>query len=513
MKKRISAAALLMAGALLVTGIAPLSQTALVFADETASAQAQTDGQTGASDTEPSDKVSVTNHRAVIGGKKIDYTATAGIMVVDTKEGQVEFFYTAYTKDGVNDMSDRPITFAFNGGPGSSTMWLHMGCLGPRRVVSDENGQPVSLPPEIVDNEYSILDLTDLVFIDAPGTGYSRVTDKDKEQTFYTYENDIMAVGDFIRLYVNRNKRWSSPKYVAGESYGTTRAVGLCKYLADTFSMDLNGIILVSAIHNFIISEFDNDYTFVLYLPTYAADAWYHKTLDDKYQNMKLEDFLDEVRSFAGGEYLGALFKGNSLTSEEVDSIAEKLAAYTGLKKDLYIQNNLRVDLETFARNLLSDQKLAIGRMDGRATGALIKGSLEDGVSDPSDFGANGQYGNAVNQYITDELGFETDRLYVPLSLDVNGVWKYSENDVLKQEQIISDSLVKNPFLKIWVLCGYYDAATPFYGAEWYYNHVFVSEERKNGVTFTYYPTGHMIYTSESALKQFKQDAQEWYGK
>ena len=469
-----------------------------------------------ASSTEtPADALVSLPHSAVIQGETLHYTSTAGMMAVDTAAGNCEIFFTAYTLDGAEDPAARPLTFVFNGGPGSSSQWLHMGCLGPRRIAFDENGQVASFPAAIVDNEYSILSLTDLVFIDPVGTGYSRPAEGVGIEKFVGYANDILSVGDFIRLYTNRYGRWSSPKYLAGESYGTTRAIGLAQYLADMHSMNLNGIMLISAINdlNLAMESNDNDTVYAVYLPTYAADAWYHGRLDAKYQEMALEDFLSEVRTFAGGAYLSALSRGRKLDEATLRETAARMAAYTGLDADQIIKANLRVYCADFCKSLLSDQKLVIGRIDGRYTGPLTGGDISSGDSDPSSFAMNGIYGAAINQYIGVELGYQTDRPYESLSSQVNSLWSFPQafGEGFTQEKTIREIMSKNRFLKIWVLCGYYDMATPFYAAEWVYDHVFLNKEYESNLQFTYYPSGHMIYMHEPSLAQFRKDAGAWY--
>ncbi|MCR5137643.1 MAG: hypothetical protein K6C12_11255 [Oscillospiraceae bacterium] len=464
----------------------------------------------------PADNLVVRQHSAVIQGKKLDYTTVTGTMVVDTAGGQCEIFFTAYTLDATEDLSSRPLTFAFNGGPGSSSEWMHMGFLGPRRVSTDQNGKIQQYPVPIVDNEYSILDLTDLVFIDPVGTGYSHPADGVDSAEFLGYENDIRSVGDFIRLYVNRNNRWSSPKYLAGESYGTMRAIGLCKYLSDTYSMGLNGLLMVSSINDFSVimeGEAPSDLAYALYLPTYAADAWYHERLEESYQTMQLEDLLEEVRAFAGGDYMSALFRGRSLGAEEKNEIAARLAAYTGLKAEDYVKANLRLNYRDFCVSLLEDQNLVIGRLDGRYTGPLTSGDIADGSSDPSDAALDNAFGTAVSQYITEELDYHTDLAYVPISLEVNYSWDLPVDELsgFRQEQTIHEQISKNRFLKVWVLGGYYDLATPVGMVEWVYNHVFLNDGYDNNLQFSFYPSGHMIYLHEPSLAAFREQAEAWY--
>jgi len=472
----------------------------------------------------PKDNLVVTKHSAVINGKEVRYTVTAGTMVVSqesTKDGvyegekpRFEIFFTAYTLDDVEDISARPLTFSFNGGPGSCSMWVHMGFLGPRRVKLDAEGKVTKFPAPLVDNEYSILDLTDLVFIDPVLTGYSRAVTGNKNADFLGYTNDIHSVGDFIRLYVTRNERWSSPKYLAGESYGTPRSVGVCKYLSEEYSLDLNGLMLISTANDFSTLEFNpgNELPFILFLPTYAADAWYFKKLDEKYQRMSIEEFTAEVREFAGGEYLTALFKGSRLSEAERERIADKLVAYTGLSKDYILNTNLRIEIGGFCKELLRSEHLVVGRIDSRYTGTdrnNVGSSFED---DPSGYQLSGAFGGAINDYIHRELGFKSERPY-KTSSDLWKDWSYKEfeNSYMQQQAVIRDDMAKNKDLKVWVLCGYYDLATPFFAAEWVYDHIFLEKEYQKNLSFTYYPSGHMIYLHEPSLAQFRKDAEKWY--
>ena len=461
-------------------------------------------------------------HSVTINGKEIRYTVTVGTMVVSqesVKDGvyegakpRFEIFFTAYTLDEPGNIAERPLTFSFNGGPGSSSMWVHMGFLGPRRVSLDADGNVTKFPAPLIDNEYSILDMTDLVFIDPVNTGYSRAIVGNKEDDFFGYENDVKSVGDFIRLYVTRNERWASPKYLAGESYGTPRSVGLAKYLSEEYSLYLNGLMLISTANDFSTLEFTsgNELPFVLHLPTYAADAWYYKKAAPQYLAMSIEEYIAEVREFAGGEYLTALFKGSRLSAEERESLAEKLSAYTGLKKQYVLNSNLRIEISAFCKELLRDEHLVVGRIDSRYTGTdrnNVGGTFED---DPSGYQLSGAFGGAVNDYFRRELGFKCERPY-KTSSPLWKNWKYSENSFLQQQDIIRDDMAKNKDLKVWVICGYYDLATPFFAAEWVYDHIFLEPEYQKNLSFTYYPSGHMIYLHEPSLAQFRKDAENWY--
>ena len=460
-----------------------------------------------------SDNIVTTKHTAVIQGKELAYTANAGTVVLETGGETCEIFFTAYTLDGVEDPSTRPVTFAFNGGPGACSMYLHVGCLGPRRVDFNDNGYVTSLPAQMKDNDNSLLDLTDIVFIDAPGTGYSGPVGASELSAFVGYANDIRTFSDFIYQYVDRNGRWGSKKYLAGESYGTARAVGISSYLARAYNMNLNGLMLISSIND-VSTIMSEELPYATFLPTFAADAWYHGRVDEAYRDMALEDYLEVVRAFVEDEYVPALFKGNALTEDEMDALAGKYAGFTGLPKENVLRDNLRVEMETFCVELLEDQKQTIGRYDGRITGPSISGSLLNGASDPSDAAFGLGFGNTFNEYLTKELGFKTDKKYIPMNGDVNGAWTFgieSWGGYMSQEQTIKDCMSKNPFLKIWVLCGYYDAATPFYSAEWVFRHVFLDEGNKGNVSFTYYPCGHMIYMEKESFDKFRRDAEAWY--
>lgn len=485
---------------------------ALAEAPDTEAPEAQ--GAVKAAPTPAEDDLVQTHHTARIGGQSIDYTATAGRMALNVDGNTCDMFFTAYTLDGVENASDRPITFAFNGGPGSSTEWLHMGMLGPRRGDVDEDGNPTQLPVNIVDNEYSLLDVTDLVFIDPVGTGFSRASGDTDPKAFYTYASDIASVGNFIRMYVARNGRWGSAKYVVGESYGTTRAARLTNYLSDTYDMALNGVILVSSINDFNTSmeETRSDLSYTVYLPTYAALGWYHGRLAEPYQSMTIDTLMDEVHAYAATDYQAALFRGSRLTDEEKKAVAQRIAAYTGLDSDFVLKQNLRVYINDFCAQLLSDKKLAIGRIDGRYTGPVTEGDFGNTNADPSSAAMGSAFGMAVNQYISGELDYHSDLIYQTMSVEVNDAWKYElDNRLLVQEKDIYTAISQNKFLKIWVLCGYYDLATPFFAAEWVFDHVFLNPEDAGRVTFSHYPSGHMIYMHSPSLASFREEAMAWY--
>ena len=463
----------------------------------------------------PADNLVETSHTATIAGKEIVYTTTAGTMAMDTELGQYEIFFIAYTVNAEEEEeTKRPVTFAFNGGPGSAALWLNLGLLGPEKVSLNEDGTVRTVPTVTEPNEYSILDMTDIVFIDPVGTGYSRVLPGTESQKFYGFENDVVSVGDFIRQYTSRYGRWDSPKYIAGESYGTVRAVGVCDYLLKIHHLALNGLLLISTANDYgaLLPGPGNEMPYIHYLPTFAAAAWYHKKAAAQYLEMQLEDYLEEAKAFASGEFLSALYRGTRLTAEEEEAIAEKMAGFTGLKKEFILKNNLRVSMSDFCAELLGDQKLMVGRLDSRYTGPVVDGDLGSGSSDPSSLGIDEAFSAAMNNLVAKELEYRTDVPYEVLSYAINASWDFGEeNSMVAQENTIRDCMSANRFLKVWVVCGYYDLATPFYGAEWVYSHLFLNDELQKNLTFTHYPAGHMFYLLESALQSFRKDAEAWF--
>lgn len=373
----------------------------------------------------PSEKLSITRHSIEINGQVLKYTATAGYMPLKDEAGKLKckIFFVAYTKDEQKDKSQRSITFAFNGGPGSSSIWLHLGALGPRRVLLTEEGKALPPPYKLVPNEYTWLDFTDLVFIDPVGTGYSQSAPGVDPKEFYGVKEDIESVGEFIRLYITRYKRWLSPKFIAGESYGTTRTAGLSGYLQNKVGMNLNGLFLISSVLNFQTISFTpgNDLPFILYLPSYTCASWYHRKLPPELQ----ADFPKtrmEVEQFALNEYLLALAKGNELPETERDKIIEKLAAYTGLSK-LYIKNaNLRISQDDFVNELLRRENRRLGVLDSRITGSY---KVEDFMEDPSVVEVSGPMVATWNDYVRKDLKYETDLSYKVLSMKANQLWNW----------------------------------------------------------------------------------------
>ena len=468
----------------------------------------------------PVDVLSQTSHSIVINGETIAYTATAGRLVLkaeDEKEGEkpkASIFFVAYTRDagpGVDPTAHaaaRPITFSFNGGPGSSSVWLHLGLLGPRRVVLEKDGRPLPPPYRLVDNTYSLLDKTDLVFIDPVTTGFSRAVPGETDKQFHSFKTDIESVGDFIRLYVSRNHRWTSPRYLIGESYGTTRAAGLSGYLQERHGFYLNGIMLVSVVLNFMTVRFapGNDLPYLLFLPTYAATARYHGKLGADVPG-DLAELLAEVEAFAMNEYALALLRGDALPAEERTAIAERLARYTGLSADYIARTNLRIDIHRFVKELLRNQRRTAGRLDSRYTGIDRDAAGERHEFDPSYALIQGPYTGLLNDYVRRELRFDSDLPYEILSDRVQP-WKFDEhqNSYVNVGETLRQAMSMNPHLRVFVANGYYDLATPYLATRYTFDHLELDESLRGNVTMSYYEAGHMMYIHDPSLAQLRND-------
>jgi carboxypeptidase C (cathepsin A) len=458
--------------------------------------------------------LSETRHAITIGGKKLEYTATAGNLLLREEDGKVKasIFFIAYTRAGGMDPAKRPVTFTFNGGPGSSSVWLHLGAFGPKRVLVSEEGQPLPPPYKLVDNEYTLLDQTDLVFIDPVTTGFSRAAPGQNAKQFHGVQEDIQAVGDFIRLYTTRFARWGSPKFLAGESYGTTRAAGLAGYLQERLGMNLNGIILVSSVLNFQTLRFDegNDLPYALFLPTYTATAWYHKKLPSDLQADRARA-LKEAERFALGAYSTALMKGTKLSTEERQEIGRKLARYTGLSEDYVQRSNLRVPIYRFTQELLRDQRRVVGRYDSRYTGAELDPTSGQPGYDPSYAAVLGPYTATLNQYVRHELRYESDLPYEILTSRVQP-WEYgtAKNRYLNVAPTLEKALVQNRYLRVFVANGYYDLATPYLATEYTFDHLRPEEALAGRVRMAYYDAGHMMYVHRPSHEKLKRDLAEF---
>lgn len=452
---------------------------------------------------------SVTHHEIEIAGQAVAYTATAGTIALtdNNDEPKANVFYIAYTRDDVEDRADRPVMFCFNGGPGSSSVWLHMGCFGPRRVSFDEIGHTVGPPYELNDNAMSMLDTTDLVFIDPVSTGFSRAEEGTNASQYHSVTGDIRSVGEFIRLWITRNDRWRSPKFLAGESYGTTRASGLVRHL-QSHGININGIVLVSAVLNFQTLRFDegNDLPYLLYLPTYTALAHYHGKLDADLADRDLRGLLDEVEIWSREVYGPALMQGYALGEAEKREIAGQLSHYTGLTEKTLMDSNLRVTQWRFGDRLRDEDGEIIGRFDGRITGLdLDPASDQSGTGDPSYYRVAPGFTASFNDYVRGELGYDTEKNYNVLT-GLRWDFDIAHNNYPNIAGDLRQAMAENPQLRVFVAAGYYDLATPYHAAEFTFNHMLPHPSMRERVTFGYYPSGHMIFTHTESLENLRGD-------
>jgi carboxypeptidase C (cathepsin A) len=453
-----------------------------------------------------------TQHNLKIGKKILNYFVTAGIFPLrnlDTGEVEANVFFIAYTLDSPQGDVKRPLTFAFNGGPGSSSVWLHLGALGPRRVKMLDDGSMPAPPYQLVDNPHTWLEDTDLVFIDPVGTGYSRATKTDHNKKFWSLKGDFESVVEIIRLYLTRYQRWASPLFLAGESYGTTRAAALAGQLVDR-GIAFNGVFLISTILNFQTARFTlgNDLPYLLFLPTYTATAWYHGKLPDDLQKRPLRDVLDEVENWIISEYNTGLMKGDSITDTERSIIIQQLSRYTGLGNHFIENSNLRIEIFRFCKELLRNEKRTVGRLDTRFKGTDILAVTEYPEFDPSYASIAPPYTAMMNQYVRGELHFETDLEYEILSFKVNGEWNWEtqEQGYPDTSELLRTAFAKNPHMKVFFGLGYYDLATPYYATIYTLNHMGISPEMRTNIKTADYQAGHMMYIDMKALQKFKAD-------
>lgn len=457
------------------------------------------------------EKLSVTHHSVIINGKVFQYTATAGCLPITmkTKTGEhaAHMFFVAYTMDQEEDEFERPITFAFNGGPGASSVWLHFGALGPKRVPMSQRDKLLSPPYKLADNEYSLLDMTDLVFIDPVGTGYSRVSEKQDPKEFYGVEGDIQSVGEFIRLYVTRYNRWLSPKFIAGESYGTVRGVLLASYLHDTYGMDINGLVLVSAVLNFQTFSFGpgNDLPFIMFIPTFAATASYHKKLPPHSEG-DLQMFLKEVERWALNEYIVALARGDTLPDSETNKIVDKLSRYTGLPHNYIKNKRFRVTRSDFRSELLRAENRTVGILDSRFT--ILAPSDKDFFDDPDIVATIGPYVAALTHYLRNDLKYENDLPYVFLSQEANQSWNWgsASQGYPSVMDTLREIMSKLRYLKVFIASGYYDLDAPYFATIYNVNHLGLDPSLQSNITLQFYEAGHQMYTDLPSLKKLKAD-------
>lgn len=475
------------------------------------------------------DSTSTTYHTVTINNQPIHYQATAGTLTLANlrakHEPTAQVFYIAYRmletphQEGQEptfpDPADRPLTFSFNGGPGSSSVWLHLGIYGPKRVNPiDDFGNPGPPPYALVENEYSLLDKSDFVFIDPVATGYSRAAEDTSPKDFHGVREDINSVAEFIRIYLGKTNRWGSPKYITGESYGTTRAAGLVDELQNTHGIAINGTILISSILNFQTARFTvgNDLPYPLYLPSFAATAHFHNALKEPFQSMPLTDLLTEVEEFASGEYWLALAMGDQLDESQRNHIAQRLADYTGVSPQYALQTQLRINMPRFPKELLRDQGKTVGRLDSRFTAQDRDDAGESYEFDPSYAAIQSIYTESMNQYLRQDLNYNSDLRYEILT----SVWPWSyrgvaDNQYLNVAENLRSAMHKMPYMKVFIANGFYDLATPYFATRYTIDHMFLRPEIKQNIEMHYYEAGHMMYAQKNMLQKLKSDLDIFY--
>jgi carboxypeptidase C (cathepsin A) len=458
----------------------------------------------------------VTHHQAMIGGKSLSYTATAGRLPIKREDGktEAEMFFVAYTLDG-QDAGRRPLTFSFNGGPGSASVWLHMGALGPKRVVLQSNGFMPAAPYRTEDNPDSPLDRTDIVMVDAMATGYSRAANAELTKKFLGVKGDIQSFGEFIRLYLSRYDRWTSPLFLFGESYGTTRAAGISGYLAD-HGISFNGVTLLSMAVDFQTLEWNksNDLPYFLLVPTFnMIAAYHHKLAADLTQDMAKT--RGEVVRWSNNDYALALGKGDTITPDEHRKVVEQLSRYLGLRPEVIEQHNLRIDVPTFMKELLLDQKLVTGRLDGRFTSA--NPDEDNSYYDPTSAAILPPYTSAFNNYLRAELNYKSDAPYRVFAYDQPGFrtwdWGNAEQGFPSTAGGLRSAMIKNPYMKVLVMEGYYDLATPFSAANWTMDHLNLDAKYRQNVSYATYGAGHMVYVDRAEHDKMKKDLVDFMDK
>ena len=449
----------------------------------------------------------VTDHSIVVAGSPLAYRAETGMLPLLKEDGspRASVFYVAYTRRDAADVARRPLLFCFNGGPGASAVWLHLGGLGPRRAKMNEDATLPPPPHELLDNEYTALSVADLVFIDPVATGYSRAAKDEKPEQFFGKGPDIEAVAEFIRLYTTRHKRWRSPKYLCGESYGVFRAAGLARELQDTHGMFLSGLVLVSGLVDFdtIHTGPCNDLPYGMFLPSFTAVAHFHGKLVPELQR-DLAAALAEARGFAAGDYATALYAGASLPDERRDQIATRLSRLTGLTKQLVLDHDLRIDPHTFQKKLLADERLICGRFDGRITARDGDPAAAEPAFDPSYTAALGPLAATMNAYVREELGFENDLPYKVLA--GVGPWTFDQNSYASTSQELAGAMAKNPHLRVLVQVGRCDLAVPADSMRHSIDHIELAGELRKNISFAEYQSGHMMYLNLPDLKKLKAD-------
>ncbi len=458
-----------------------------------------------------SPEIATKQDAVTINGQKIDYKVTASTLTLKTAkdEDRASIFHVAYERIGMADRHKRPVVFAFNGGPGSSAVWLHMGALGPRIVPTTPDGTKTLPPPLTVqENPQSILDVADIVFIDPVSTGFSRAEGKTNANEFHGVSGDIRSVGDFIRRWVTENDRWASPKYLLGESYGGIRATGLADHLQDEFGMSLNGVVLLSSLIDFrtLRSNTADDLSYAVFFPGLTATSHYHKKIKGN-----RDELVEQARTFAFGPYSQALLKGAAISAEEKKSIADQMAAFTGLPSSIFLETNLRLSSTRYRKELLRDERKVLGRFDARIAWPAVSPEEDYPSYDPSYSVAYGAFSTAINDYLSRDLGWEGHHPYKILTGDVRP-WNWgTSNSVLNMTRKLESALRENPDLRVLVMCGYTDLATPPANMQYSIDHLFnIPDERRKAIKFTWYEAGHMFYLNQPDLEKMRKDLVEF---
>ena len=467
----------------------------------------------------PADEQAVTtSHSVTVGGKAIRYKATAGTITTRDQEGRprASMFYVAYTADGSAPGTKRPITFFYNGGPGSPTFWLHMGSFAPVRIQTANPEYIRPAPYAFGPNPETLLDKTDLVFLDAIGAGYSRPLGDARPADFYGTDQDVTVFSDAIARYTTKFGRWNSPKFIFGESYGTLRSGALALKLQER-GLALNGVVLLSSIMNYGYRQPGLDNVYLVYLPSYAATAWYHDRIPNKPADVG--QWVAQARAFTYGPFMSALAKGQNITPQELDQVAREMSRFTGLSVDFIKRNKLRVDLPRFQKELLRDRRMTVGRLDSRYTGIDADAAGERPEFDASSEAISGAFIATNINYLRETLGYKTDLPYRNSARDGAGfTWDWKHRSPLGGVQNTPNTAVDlsvamrtNPYLKVLSMNGWYDMATPFFGAEFDLGHMMLEPAQQRNLAFTYYAGGHMIYLNPDALRQMKADLSRWY--